>query len=415
MDTQLSSSGSRSRAAREPSARIDSGRSSPSAPMAASQPAGEALAANISAMSRPEMYDLMSQMKGMIDLDQERVRRMLVDNPDVTRALFRAQIVLGMVKTPKSAQSSDMAQPTAVQAIPSSSVKSTVQDHASFPQPHLPASQQNMQPSGPFSSGPSHLASSLDLPTMSANPQQPAQAKGYPIHQMPPTSTTQTSQHQNVTQPPQAPSQYSNVPSHMPIVHSQPQQPLQIPGMFNQQLQPPLPQLPRPPNMQPFAHQMHPQVPSSFGLSHTNAPQHILQQSMFHPGGNPQTSFLTGQPPLPNQPPPLPNQPPPQLYQGSSHAASHYNPQSMQIDRSTPWGRGNTEASGSHFPGLPGLPGQMSQGIGGIHSARPEGSLTPDMEKMLVQQVLSMSPDQINMLPPEQRQQVLQLRDMLRQ
>ncbi|KAF2931609.1 cleavage stimulating factor 64 [Oryza sativa Japonica Group] len=386
--------------------------------MAANQPAGEALAANISAMSRPEMYDLMSQMKVMIDHDQERVRRMLVDNPDVTRALFRAQVVLGMVKAPKTAQSSDKAQPAAVQATPSSSVKPTVQDHSSFPQPQLPSSQQNIQPSGPFSSGPSNPASSLDLPAMSANPQQSAQAKGYPIHQMPPTSTTQTSQHQSATLPPHVSSQYSNIPSHMPIVHSQPQQPLQNPGMFNQQLQPPLPQLPRPPNMQPFVHQMHPQVPSSFGLSHTNAPQHMLQQSMFHPGGNPQTSFLTGQPPLPNQPPPLPNQPPPQLYQGSSHAASHYNSQSMQMDRSTPWGRGNAEASsaGTHFPGhLPGLPGQMTQGIGGIHSARPEAPLTPEMEKMLVQQVLSMSPDQINMLPPEQRQQVLQLRDMLRQ
>ena len=41
--------------------------------------------------------------------------------------------------------------------------------------------------------------------------------------------------------------------------------------------------------------------------------------------------------------------------------------------------------------------------------------LTPEMEKMLVQQVLGMSAEQINMLPPEQRQQVLQLRDMLRQ
>lgn len=41
--------------------------------------------------------------------------------------------------------------------------------------------------------------------------------------------------------------------------------------------------------------------------------------------------------------------------------------------------------------------------------------LTPEMEKMLVQQVMSMSAEQINMLPPEQRQQVLQLRDMLRQ
>jgi hypothetical protein len=41
--------------------------------------------------------------------------------------------------------------------------------------------------------------------------------------------------------------------------------------------------------------------------------------------------------------------------------------------------------------------------------------LTPEMEKMLVQQVLGMSAEQINMLPPEQRQQVLQLRDMLQQ
>ncbi|KAL5202376.1 hypothetical protein ABZP36_013328 [Zizania latifolia] len=384
--------------------------------MAANQPAGEALATNISAMSRPEMYDLMSQMKAMIDHDQERVRRMLVDNPEVTRALFRAQVVLGMVKTPKAAQPSDVVQPTAVQTTQPSSVKATVQDHASLSQPQFPPSQQNMQPSGAFSSGSSSLASSLGIPTMSANPPQSAQAKGYPSHQMLPESTTQSTQHQNVTLP-HVSSQYSNVPSHIPIVHSQQQQPLQNPGMFNQQLQPPLPQLPRPPNMQPFAHQMHPQVPNSFGLSHTNAPQHMLQQSMFHPGGNPQTSFLTGQPLLPNQPPPLPNMPPPQLYQASSHVAPHYNSQSTQMDRSTPWSRGNAEASsaGSHFPGhLPGLPGQMTQGIGGIHAARPEAPLTPEMEKMLVQQVLSMSPDQINMLPPEQRQQVLQLRDMLR-
>ncbi|KAL5231160.1 hypothetical protein ABZP36_029936 [Zizania latifolia] len=377
--------------------------------MAANQPAGEALAANISAMSRPEMYDLMSQMKVMIDHDKEMVRRMLVDNPDVTRALFRAQVLLGMVKTPKAAQSSDILPPTVAQATPPSSVKATVQDHVRFSQSQLPGSQQNVQPSGLFSSGSSSLASSLDIPTMSANPPQSAQAKGYPSHHMLPTPITQSTQHQNVTLP-NVSSQYSNVPSHMPTVHSQPQQPLQNTGMFNQQLQPPLPQLPRPPNMQPFAHQTHPQASNSFGLSHTNAPQHLLQQSMFHPGGNPQTSFLTGQPPLPNHPPP-------QLYQASSHITSHYNSQSMQMDRSTPWGRVNTEASstGSRFPGhLPGLPGQMTQGIGGIHATRPEAPLTPEMEKMLVQQVLSMSPDQINMLPPEQRQQVLQLRDMLR-
>ncbi|XP_062181159.1 cleavage stimulating factor 64-like [Phragmites australis] len=368
--------------------------------------AGEALAAQINAMTRSEMYDMMSQMKAMIDHNQETVRRMLVDNPDVTRALFRAQVVLGMVKMPKTAQSTDVAQPTVAPTAPSP-VKAAAQDHVSLPQPSLPANPQSVaQHSGSFPSASSNVASSMDLPPMSANPPQSAQAKGYPFHQMPSASAPQSSQNPNMTLP-HAPPQYSNIPSHMPVVHSQPQQPLQNPAIFNQQLQPPLPQLPRPPSMQSFAHQMHPQVPNSFGLTHANAPQHILQQQMFHQIGNPQTSFLSGQPPLPNQPPP-------QLYQ----ASSHYNSQSltpMQVDRPIPWGQGpEAPAAGSHFPGqLPGLPGQMTQGIGGIQTG--QAPLTPEMEKMLVQQVLGMSPEQINMLPPEQRQQVLQLRDMLRQ
>uniref|UniRef100_M8BVB8 Transcription termination and cleavage factor C-terminal domain-containing protein n=1 Tax=Aegilops tauschii TaxID=37682 RepID=M8BVB8_AEGTA len=398
--------------------------------MTANQPAGEALATHISGMSRPEMYDLMSQMKvrppipkpyepgsppsrpphpfrlvpqAMLDHDQERVRRMLVQNPDVTRARFRAQVVLGMVKTPKAAQSSDTPQPAAAQTTPPASVKATVQDHVNLPQPPLPTNQQNLQPSGQFPLGASNVTSSLDLPPMPANPPQSAQSKGYPIHQMHSASAPQSSQYPNVTMPPHAPPQYSNVPSHMPTVNSQPQQPLQNPGMFNQQLQPPLPQLPRPPSMQAYTHQMHQQIPSTYG-------QHMLQQPMFHPGGNPQNSFFTGQQQqqLPNQPPPLPNQPPPQLYQANSHVSSHYNSQSMQVDRSAPWGRGNQEASsaGSHFPGqFQGLPGQMTQGIGGMQTGRLEAPLTADMEKMLVQQVMSMSPEQINALPPEQRQQ----------
>ncbi|KAJ1263623.1 hypothetical protein BS78_09G200000 [Paspalum vaginatum] len=373
--------------------------------MAAKQAAaGEALAARINAMSRSEMYDMMSKMKTMIDHDQETVRRMLVGNPDVTRALFRAQVVLGMVQTPKTAQSSDMVQAAPT---PPSSIKASAPDHASLPPPPLPANQQSVaQHSAPFASGMSNVGSTMDLPTMSGNTPQSAQAKGYPMHQMP-SSAPHSSHLPNMTLPPATP-QYSNLPSHMPIVHSQPQQPLQTPGMFNQQLQPPLPQVPRPQSMQSFAHQMHPQVPNSFGLTHANAPQHILQQPLFHqPGGNPQTSFLPGQPPLPNQPPP-------QIYQ----ASSHYNTQSttpMQVDRPGMWGRGpEAPAVGSHFPGqLPGLPGQMAQGLGGIQAG--QAPLTPEMEKMLVQQVLGMSAEQINMLPPEQRQQVLQLRDMLRQ
>lgn len=40
--------------------------------------------------------------------------------------------------------------------------------------------------------------------------------------------------------------------------------------------------------------------------------------------------------------------------------------------------------------------------------------LTPEEEKALLQQVMSLTQEQINLLPPDQRNQVLQLRQMLR-
>jgi len=173
-----------------------------------------------------------------------------------------------------------MVPPTALPTAPSS-VKTTAPDHVSLPPPPLPSNQHSVaQLSAPFPSGLSNVGSTMDIPTISANPPQPTQAKGYPIHQMP-SSAPQPSQHPNMALP-HAPPQYSNLPSHVPIVHSQPQQPLQSPAIYNQQLQPPLPQMSRPLSMQSFAHQMHPQVPNSFGLTHANAPQHMLQQPMFH-------------------------------------------------------------------------------------------------------------------------------------
>lgn len=41
--------------------------------------------------------------------------------------------------------------------------------------------------------------------------------------------------------------------------------------------------------------------------------------------------------------------------------------------------------------------------------------ISAEMEKALLQQVMSLTPEQINLLPPEQRNQVLQLQQILRQ
>ncbi|XVF50583.1 hypothetical protein PTKIN_Ptkin04bG0113200 [Pterospermum kingtungense] len=57
------------------------------------------------------------------------------------------------------------------------------------------------------------------------------------------------------------------------------------------------------------------------------------------------------------------------------------------------------------------VPSQMGPGN---QPPRP-ASLAPEMEKALHQQVMSLTPEQINLLPPEQRNQVLQLQQILRQ
>lgn len=41
--------------------------------------------------------------------------------------------------------------------------------------------------------------------------------------------------------------------------------------------------------------------------------------------------------------------------------------------------------------------------------------LTPEEEKALLQQVMILTPEQINLLPPEQKKQVLQLQQIMRQ
>ncbi|CAK9167840.1 unnamed protein product [Ilex paraguariensis] len=99
---------------------------------------------------------------------------------------------------------------------------------------------------------------------------------------------------------------------------------------------------------------------------------------------------------------------------GGSHLGTEFNQggSSMQPDRGSSWMPGLPEnMAGTQLPGAPLVPSQMGPGN---QPPRPP-SLTPEMEKALLQQVMSLTPEQINLLPPEQRNQVLQLQQMLRQ
>lgn len=87
----------------------------------------------------------------------------------------------------------------------------------------------------------------------------------------------------------------------------------------------------------------------------------------------------------------------------------------MQAERTSSWIPGlreNTTGT-QHVPGPPPFMGGGQVGPGSQPPRPPP--LTPDMESALLQQVMSLTPEQINLLPPEQRNQVLQLQRILRQ
>ncbi|KAM1081314.1 hypothetical protein ACFX2B_015637 [Malus domestica] len=396
--------------------------------MAGKQLSGDGLPANIAGMSKNQLYDIMSQMKNLIEQNQQQARQILIQNPPLTKALFQAQIMLGMVRPPQvipsiqpltshnSQQSTQQTQQPSTQAAPSLPGQVGLQDQTGPSQIQAPPRKQYQnQPAMPGSSAgaPSINVQSQPMPSRPLlSPQQP---KGHLNPQMTPTSLPQSSQLPNMPAHPlhsssQPPSLHQ---TQMPAVSSQLQQSLQTSGVSSHMpLQPPLPPQPRPPSMPNFHHQYPPQMGPNMGYQHA-PPQH-LSQSMFHSGTKPPISagpsFPQGQPPLPSQPPPQ------SMYQGGGmHLGSEFNNQagsSMQVDRGS-WMSGPPESSTvPQLSGPPPLgPGQV--GPGG-QPPRP-APLSPEMEKALLQQVMSLTPEQINLLPPEQRNQVLQLQQILRQ
>ncbi|KAJ6811182.1 basic salivary proline-rich protein 4-like [Iris pallida] len=362
---------------------------------------------SITSMSKSQLYELMLQMKTVIEQNHQQARQILVDNPQLTKALFQAQIMLGMVK-PRPLEAPSEPQPE--QAEPQSNVQITqqlpvqagLQGQASSVQSAAPAGQQNPpQPSMPLPSA--------SVPTLNFQSQKtsdslhiPHQDKGFMNAQVSSVPAPHSSQIHNLSLPtPPAPPHYSIRQSHIPVGSSHGQPPLHAPGLYNQHLQPPLPQQPRPP-MQPLSLQLHPQMPYNLGFQPSSVPHPHLSQSIFHSGSNPSSFQQGGHPPLPSQPPPQ------QFYHGGSHMDSHYSSQSgtsMQAERRAPWAPNfpeNVTGGGHrHVPNHQAR-GHMAPGPAGAQPPRPP-SLAPEMEHALLQQVMSLSSEQINLLPPEQK------------
>ncbi|XP_021761584.1 cleavage stimulating factor 64-like isoform X2 [Chenopodium quinoa] len=383
--------------------------------MAGNQISGDGLASNLAGMSKNQLYDIMCQMKSLIEQNQHQARKILIQNPLLTRALFQAQIMLGMVQVPQASnqpqaapQPSPPVQQTNIHAAHSAPKQVSLPDQANISQAQVPVrKQQHNQPSLPITSTPMQGMHSQSIPPqvveqhrgpLNTHASQMPHPQSSQVPNMPPLSMHSGSQPPPVHQPPMPP-----VPGHL-------QQPMQTTGVSHHQLQPPLPPQPRP----PIQMQYQSQIGTNVNFQNAGIPQMHHSQPMYHTSSRPPTG--TG-PFTQGQPPPLPHQPPHQsLYQsGGSHMNVDFNHQSgnkMQMERPSSWppvSRENT--SGAQLP-APSL-GPGPQPVGNQPHRPPP--LTPEVEQQLLQQVMSLTPEQINLLPPEQRHQVLQLQQMLRQ
>ncbi|KAK4775373.1 hypothetical protein SAY86_010308 [Trapa natans] len=416
--------------------------------MASKEISGEGLSVDLAGMSKNQLYDIMSQMKTLIEQNERQARQILIQNPVLTKALFQAQVMLGMVQpqtiskipSTSSQQPQPLAQPLQQSSAQAQSNSSSVgfQDQTSLAQPQISARKQPQNPLTVEISSVMHVAPNLQSHVSASHTVQ-QQLKAQSI---------------SMTMP-----QSSQLPIQLPIHSaSRPplQQPIQTTGVPQTALQAPsqssLASQTRQSSVSSF-HQYPPPMGSNVSYQHPSGTQHATQQ-MYHtvPKSSPSIgSFPQAQPGLTSQ------QPPQSLYQvGSSHLGSEFSQVAspMQVDRGSPWIPGLSEPTqpprapslvpgsshlGTEFshqvvtpiqvdggsPWIPGLtestqpPGPPSLAVpsqAGPGSQPPRTpALSAEMEKALLQQVMSLTPEQINLLPTEQRNQILQLQQMLRQ
>ncbi|XAR51287.1 hypothetical protein NMG60_11005881 [Bertholletia excelsa] len=381
--------------------------------MAGKQTVGDGLPANLAGMSKNQLYEIMSQMKSLIEQNQHQARQILIQNPLLTKALFQAQIMLGMVQPPKAipniqstvsqpaTQSVPPSQQANIQVTPALPGQNGLQDQTNTPQVPTPVRRQHQNPAVmpiPSSSAPPSSLQPQPLPSHAL--QSVPHPKGHVSAQATPMTLPQSSQFTNIAPLPLHPaSQLPPLQPPMSTSSNQMQQPLQTSSIQHLPLQPPLPPQPRP-SMQAFPHQPQSQMGQALNFQQSGAPQMHHSQPMFHLGGKIPASmgpsFPQGQPPIPNQPPPQ------SLYQlGGSHLGTEFSSQaasSMPPERGPGWMPGLSDnPMGTQLPGPPPMlaPAQMGQGG---QAPRPP-ALTPEMEKALLQQVMSLTPEQINLLP----------------
>eukprot|EP00268_Persea_americana_P051568 TRINITY_DN5710_c0_g1_i1.p1 TRINITY_DN5710_c0_g1~~TRINITY_DN5710_c0_g1_i1.p1 ORF type:complete len:550 (-),score=141.94 TRINITY_DN5710_c0_g1_i1:414-2063(-) len=375
-------------------------------------------------MSRAQLHEIMLEFKLMATQNNALARQLLVAAPQLLKALFQAQIMLGMV-TPQVLQMPNIRQVSG--AMPQPFSQEGKQDR----QPTLPLQQGQTPPFpdkmqfGQLPHLPEGMVSKV-LPNASIS-----QSSGLPLQNIPLQplfQLPQQSQAQVVSQT-TVPAQ-SGVPAVSSIrplagLSIHPQTPLVASNVVKPQMQAPLLQPPRPVGAANVGFSQLALPNGTF--SHSTLARPPLPHATIQPG--PSTSSISQDSnwvPRNNAQLNLPLE----LAENArmmNDASELMNPPKLaRLNDGSSISRavvtGNT-ATGPSAPTQVSRPSTISAGDAsaadntGANNARPENKtlqLPPEVESALLQQVMSLTSEQLSSLPPEQRQQVLQLQQMLR-
>lgn len=265
------------------------------------------LTLHLAGMSRNQLYEFLNEMKALAQQNQQQARHILLLHPQLPKAIFQAQIMLGIVSPQmvrnfrpepliQSGQQGQMrlAQ-NQIQPGKQTQMQSGQHGQAQLLQQSQPQNipmQQLMQPP------PVQPPIQVIQPTQSQVPQtvlQSLQSASQSLN-LPVQSSMQSPPH---TAQPQVPS----------LLSGQPQQPSDQPSLGSLH-QPPLPQQPRPLLQSiPPAGQVQNQPTQNMGFKPSSVPQQLSSQAPFQSGNHPQNTLAIPfqkhtQPPLPNLPPP---------------------------------------------------------------------------------------------------------------
>ncbi|RZB44377.1 Cleavage stimulating factor 64 isoform C [Glycine soja] len=351
--------------------------------------AHDPLTLHLAKMSRSQLTEIISELKGMATQNKELARQLLLSRPQLPKALFQAQIMLGMV-------TSQVLQMPNLRLVSDQTSQSSMNEgqlgQASLVQTlsGLPHGQDKLQP------GLTPYAQEGQVNTIPHNPLAPSQLTAHPKPPVQPRIPLQ--QNPNNLVLPGTLSGQSNLM--LPSARS--------PGLGSLSVRPPI------------------QLATSTALNqqmHASLLQHSVHVGNSTVGHNvqmvrPDANFQPG-PSMSTTNSQLLSKEKTNMVRDSSESFTRPS-KVMKLDegRSTPLSAGILDMpvtdGSSHILGRSSLPVHAAPKAEGQYSEQQSSQLPPDVESVLLQQVLNLTPEQLSSLPPDQQQQVLQLQQALR-